>query len=103
MRHARWGASEEAPVNIYYARQFWFDNFVESAGTLQRAFITLTDINRQNVKITAQLNVFGPGAFISIDDGRVTGDLGSAAVGIKWYEFIDGNGDPQHVDNSYFA
>ena len=90
-------------MNIYYIREFWFDDFYDGSGAVQRAFITWTDFNQQNIKVTAQLNVFGPGAHIEVDGNTIIGDLGYAAVGIKWYEFIDGNGNFQHVDNSYFV
>ena len=90
-------------MNIYYIREFWFDDFYDDSGAVQRAFITLTDFNQQNIKVTAQLNVFGPGAYIPEDNNTITGDLGYAAVSIKWYEYIDGNDNFQHVDNSYFV
>jgi len=90
-------------MNIYYIREFWFDDFYDGSGNVQRAFITWTDFNQQNIKVTAQLNVFGPGAHIQENGNNITGDLGYAAVGIKWYEYIDQNGNFQHVENSYFV
>ena len=54
-----------------------------AAAHVQRAFITWTDFNQQNIKVTAQLNVFGPGAYIAEDDNAISGDLGFAAVGVK--------------------
>ena len=53
--------------------------------------------------MTAQLNVFGPGAYIAEDNNGITGGLGFAAVGVKSYDYIDDRGNPQHVDNSYFV
>jgi len=89
-------------MNIYYVRQFWFDDFVEKDGNWQRAKITWTDFDQQNIKVTAQVNIVSPGAHIEVNDS-VTGDLGTAAVGISWYEYIDGNGTLQHIDNQYFV
>lgn len=89
-------------MNIYYVRQFWFDDFVETDGNWQRAYITWTDFKQQNIKVTAQVNIVSPGAYIQVS-GSVTGDLGTAAVGIKWYEYIDSNGNLQHIDNTYFV
>ena len=51
-------------MNIYYIREFWFDDFYDGSGNAQRATITWTDFQQQNIKVTAQLNVFGPGAYI---------------------------------------
>ena len=79
-------------MNIYHIREFWFDDFYDGGGAIQRAFITVTDFKQQNIIVTAQLNVFGPGAHLKVDDNTISGDLGLAAVGIKWYEFIDGDG-----------
>jgi hypothetical protein len=90
-------------MNIYYIREFWFDDFYEGNGNVQRAFINWTDFNQQNIKVTAQLNVFGPGAYIAEDNNGITGGLGFAAVGVKSYDYIDDRGNPQHVDNSYFV
>ena len=90
-------------MNIYYIREFWFDDFYDNSGDVQRATITWTDFNQANIKVTAQLNAFGPGAAIVDDRNTITGDLGSAAVGIKSYDYIDDRGNPQHVDNSYFV
>jgi hypothetical protein len=90
-------------MNIYYIREFWFDDFYDNSGDVQRATITWTDFNQANIKVSAQLNVFGPGATIVDDRNTITGDLGSAAVGIKSYDYIDAQGNSQHVDNSYFA
>jgi hypothetical protein len=90
-------------MNIYYIREFWFDDFYDNSGDVQRATITWTDFNQANIKVSAQLNVFGPGATIVDDRNTITGDLGSAAVGIKSYDYIDDQGNSQHVDNSYFV
>lgn len=90
-------------MNIYYIREFWFDDFYDGSGNVQRAFITWTDFNQQNIKVTAQLNVLGAGAHIEVNGNTITGDVGYAAVGIKWYEFIDDQGNFKHVDNSYFV
>jgi hypothetical protein len=90
-------------MNIYHIRQFWFDDFYDNSGSIQRSYITVTDFEKRNIQITAQLNVLGPGAHIEIDDNKVTGSLGNAAVGIKWYEYIDDDGNKQHVDTSYFV
>ena len=30
-------------MNIYYIREFWFDDFSEGNGNVQRAFINWTD------------------------------------------------------------
>ena len=90
-------------MNIYHIREFWFDDFYDGGGAIQRAFITVTDFKQQNIIVSAQLNVFGPGAYLKVDDNTISGDLGLAAVGIKWYEFIDGDGQFQHVDTSYFV
>ena len=90
-------------MNIYYIREFWFDDFYDVSGSIQRAFITWTDFNQQNIKVTAQLNAFGPGAYIAEDHSTISGDLGVAAVGVQWYEFIDSNGKVQHVENSYLT
>ena len=47
-------------MNIYYIREFWFDDFYDGSGNVQRATITWTDFQQQNIKVTAQLNVFDP-------------------------------------------
>ena len=51
-------------MNIYCIREFWFDDFYDGSGNVQRAFITWADFNQQNIKVTAQLNVLAPGAHI---------------------------------------
>jgi hypothetical protein len=81
-------------MNIYYIREFWFDDFYDNSGDVQRATITWTDFEQQNIKVTAQLNVFGSGAYIVDDRNTITGDLGSAAVGTKSYDYIDDRGNP---------
>ena len=73
-------------MNVYWIQQFWFDDYYDDSGNLQRAYVTIGAFGTRNVAITAQLNVFGPGAYIQASDGTITGDLGYAAVGIKWYE-----------------
>ena len=72
----------------------------DNSGDVQRATIPWTDFNQANIKVSAQLNVFGPGAHIVDDRNTITGDLGTAAVGIKSYDYIDDRGNPQHVDNA---
>ena len=86
-------------MDVYWIQQFWFDDHVESNGTIKRSYITIDGFGTRNVAVTAQLNVLGPGAHIEIDDDTITGDLGSAAVGIRWYEYVDDNGNHHHVDN----
>jgi hypothetical protein len=89
-------------MNIYWIQQFWFDDFLETSGNLQRAYLTVDGFGMRNVAITAQVNVVAPGAHIEINDGSINGDLGTAIVGIKWYEFVDETG-LHHVDNTYFV
>jgi len=89
-------------MNVYWIQSFWFDNFFENAGTLQRSFLTVDGFGTRNVAISAQLNVVASGAFIETRDGSITGELGTAAVGIKWYEFVDDAGF-HHVDTDYFV
>jgi hypothetical protein len=89
-------------MNIYWIQQFWFDDYVDSSGTTQRVYATIDGFGTRNVAITAQLNVLGPGAHIDVQDGTVSGVLGSAAVGIKWYDYTDANGT-HHVENTYFV
>jgi hypothetical protein len=89
-------------MNVYWIQQFWFDDYYDGSGNTQRSYVTIDGFGTRNVAITAQLNVFGPGAYIEEDDGTITGDLGYAAVGIKWYEYTDDNGF-HHVDNTYFV
>ncbi len=89
-------------MNVYWIQQFWFDDFLESDGNGQRAYLTVDGFGTRNVAITAQLNLVAPGAFIQVNDGSITGDLGTAAVGIKWYEYTDDSGF-HHVDNTYFV
>jgi len=89
-------------MNIYWIQQFWFDDHYDGSGNLQRYYVTVDGFGTRNVAITAQLSAFGPGAFIQEDDGTISGDLGYAGVGIKWYEFVDDNGF-HHVDNTYLA
>jgi hypothetical protein len=88
-------------MNVYWIQQFWFDDFLETDGNQQRAYLTIDGFGTRNVAITAQVNVVAPGAHIEIN-GSITGDLGTAAVGIKWYEFVDNTGF-HHVDNTYFV
>jgi hypothetical protein len=90
-------------MNIYYIRQFWFDDFYDDSGDVQRAYLTWNDFQQQNIKIAAHLNVVTPGAHIEIDQNTVKGNIGFAAVGIKSYDYIDDAGNLQHVDNSYFV
>jgi hypothetical protein len=89
-------------MNIYWIQQFWFDDHLETNGNVQRAYVTIDGFGVRNVAITAQLNVDAPGAHIEVHDGTITGDLGMAAVGIKWYDYQDDRG-VHHVDNSYFV
>jgi hypothetical protein len=89
-------------VNVYWIQQFWFDDFLETNGNQQRAYVTVDGFGTRNVAITAQVNVVAPGAHIEINDNAITGDIGSAAVGIKWYEYVDDTGF-HHVDNTYFV
>jgi hypothetical protein len=89
-------------MDVYWIQHFWFDDFAETNGNLQRAYLTIDAFGTRNVAITAQLNVVAPGAHIESHNGTLTGDLGTAAVGIKWYEFTDDRGF-HHVDNDYFV
>lgn len=89
-------------MNVYWIQEFWFDDFYENSGNLQKSYITIDAFGTRNVVISAQLNVMAPGAFIQVADGGITGDLGTAAVGIKWYEYVDESGF-HHVDNTYFV
>jgi hypothetical protein len=89
-------------MNIYWIQQFWFDDFQETNGILQRAYLTVDGFGKRNVAITAQLNVVAPGAYIEAGHGKITGDLGTAAVGIKWYAYEDERGY-HHVENDYFV
>ncbi|HYX01160.1 MAG TPA: hypothetical protein VE963_03670 [Reyranella sp.] len=88
-------------MDIYWVQHFWFNNFTESNGNTGRAYLTIDGFGTRNVAVTAQLNVVGPGAHIEINDNTISGDLGSAAVGIIWYEYNDANGS-HHVDTNYF-
>jgi hypothetical protein len=92
----------EPQLDVYWIQQFWFDDFLESDGNLQRSYLTIDGFGTRNVAVTAQLNVVAPGASIAIDDGKISGDLGTAAVGIKWYEYVDDEGF-HHVDTEYFV
>jgi hypothetical protein len=64
--------------------------------------LTVDGFGKRNVAITAQLNVVAPGAYIEAGHGKITGDLGTAAVGIKWYAYEDEIGY-HHVENDYFV
>jgi hypothetical protein len=88
-------------MNVYWIQHFWFDNFTETNGNTGRAYLTIDGFGTRNVAVTAQLNVVGPGAHIEINGNTISGDLGSAAVGIIWYEYTDGSGS-HHVDTNYF-
>jgi hypothetical protein len=89
-------------MNVYWIQQFWFDDFLDTSGDLQRAYLTIDGFGTQNVAITAQLNVLAPGAYLEANNNSITGDIGNAAVGIKWYEYVDDTGF-HHVDNTpYF-
>jgi len=37
-------------MNVYYIREFWFDDFYNGSGNVQRAFITWTGFNQQKDK-----------------------------------------------------
>jgi hypothetical protein len=89
-------------MDVYWIQQFWFDDFLETNGVSQRAYLTIDGFGTRNVAITAQLNVVAPGAHIEIQDSTITGDVGTAAVGIKWHEYTDNSGF-HHVDNTYFV
>jgi len=89
-------------MDIYWIQPFWFDDYYDTSGNLQRVYLTVDGFGTRNVAITAQLNVLAPGAYIQASNGTITGDLGYAAVGIKWYEYVDDSG-VQHVDNDYFV
>jgi hypothetical protein len=89
-------------MNVYWIQQFWFDDFLETSGNLQRAYSTVDGFGTRNVAISAQVNVVAPGAQIETNQGSITGDLGTAIVGIKWYEYVDETGF-HHVDNTYFV
>lgn len=89
-------------MQVYWIQQFWFDDFVERNGNLQRAYLTVENFGVRNVAITAQLNVVAPGAHIEINQGVARGDLGTAAVSIKWYAYVDKTGY-HRVDNTYFV
>src|SRR4029453_16631773 len=88
-------------MNVYWIQHFWFDNFTESNGNIGRAYLTIDGFGTRHVAVTAQLNVVGPGAHLEIDDHPRRGPLGSAAVGIIWYEYSDASGS-HHVDTHYF-
>lgn len=90
-------------MDVYWIQQFWFDDLFEPNGSLQRAYLTIDGFGVRNLAITAQLNVVAPGALIKSDHNEISGDLGMAAVGIKWYEYVDENGDSHRVENSYFV
>lgn len=90
-------------MNIYWIQQFWFNDHYNPTSNVERHFLDIKDFGTLNVAVTCALNVLGPGAHIEINDGTITGDIGFAAVGIKWYEYIDDQGQFQHVDNSYFV
>jgi hypothetical protein len=90
-------------MNIYYIREFWFDQFYEGVGAVQRASITWTDFNQQNIKVTTQLNAFSPNAYIEQRNGTITAETGLAAINIRWYEYIDDHGKLQHVDDRNFS
>ncbi len=51
-------------MNIYHIREFWFDDFYDGSGTVQRAFITVTDFKQQNIN--------GDGAIECLRTGRVS-------------------------------
>jgi hypothetical protein len=89
-------------MTVYLIRPFWFDDYYDNSGTVQRTYLTLDDFGIRNVAITAQLNVFSPAWHLHISDGKISGELGFAAVGIRWYETFDNTGF-HHVDNSYFV
>jgi hypothetical protein len=89
-------------MNVYWIQHFWFDDFLETNGNLQRASLTIDGFGVRNVAITAQLNVVAPGAHIVVNQGTISGDLGTTAVGIKWYAYVDGSGY-HHVEHSYFV
>jgi len=89
-------------MNVYWVQQFWFNDFLETSGNQQRAYQTVDGFGTRNVAITAQVNIVAPGAQIEIKDNAIVGDMGSAAVGIKWYEYVDDHGF-HHVDNTYFV
>jgi hypothetical protein len=90
-------------MNVYWIQQFWFDDYLDTSGDVQRVYLTIDGFGTRNVAITAQLNVVEPGAHIEINNGTITGDIGLTAVGIKWYEYIDDTGSFQHVDTNYFV
>lgn len=89
-------------MNIYWIQQFWFDDFLETNGNLQRSYVTIEGFGTRNVAITAQVNVVASGANIVMSGGSITGDLGTTAVGIKWYAYVDDTGYHQ-VENNYFV
>jgi hypothetical protein len=92
----------ERVLDVYWIQQFWFDDFLETNGDLKHAYLTIDGFGTRNVVVSTHLNVVAPGAHIVDDGNAITGDLGSAAVGIKWYEYVDDSG-LHHVDNSYFV
>jgi len=68
-------------MNVYWIQQFWFDDFLETSGNLQRSYLTVDGFGIRNLAITAQVNVVAPGAHIEVNQGSITGDLGTAIVG----------------------
>jgi hypothetical protein len=89
-------------MDVYWIQHFWFDDMLETNGVIQKSYLTIDGFGTRNVAITAQLNVVAPGAFIEQRDNRITGELGTAAVGIKWYAYADDRGI-HHVDHDYFV
>jgi hypothetical protein len=90
-------------MNIYWIQQFWFNDHYNSTSNVERYYLDIKDFGTRNVAVSCALNVLGPGANIAINNGNITGNVGYAAVGIKWYEFIDDQGHFQHIDNDYFV
>lgn len=86
-------------MNIYHIQHFWFQDFLETNGDEQKAYLTIDFPGRPNVSITAQVNVVAPGAYIKSSRTAITGDIGSAAVGIKSYIYYDENGNLRYVDD----
>jgi hypothetical protein len=76
-------------VNIYWLRQFWFNQRYFSDTALHKDYLTITFANRPNIDAQIWLTILSPGATFS--GGAVTA-VGTAAAGIKSYRFINASG-----------
>src|SRR6266568_3091498 len=79
-------------MNVHWLRPFWFGDVAYGATNDHPHYLTIRFANRPNIDAQTWLTILSPGATYS--GGAVTA-IGSAAVGVKSYAFVDAQGQIQ--------